>query len=193
MKRTIFITLIIIISLILTVNITIPIVNANDSTKPDLQVLELKFKNPGINNLKAGEKTTLCVLVLDGGNETLEDLWTIIVKRNSKEISNESITQNIEPGSIFWHNFTTSFPEHAGDYEYTVIVDTEDKIDEINEDDNYLMTGIRVASPRINYSFAILFVSLIIINLVIISYVIYKVRKEKKYMEINDIDTENVP
>jgi len=180
MKRTIFLTLITIILLIATLNITIPIVNADDSTKPNLQVLELKFKNPGINNLKAGEKTTLCVLISNGGNETLDDQWTIIVKRNSKEISNESITQNIEPGCIFWHNFTTTFPEHAGDYEYSVLLDPEDKIDEINEDDNYLMIGIRVASPRFNYPFAILFVSLIVINLVIISYVIYKVRREKK-------------
>jgi hypothetical protein len=137
----------------------------------DLVVENLEFVSPDENDLKKGEKIKMSILIRNVGEVDAEDPIDIVLYRNTKVVKKTTLDDGLNAGKSHYWNFSFT-PDYSGEYEWKVMIDPDNAIDEDTKDNNELSRPATIKetdSQLRDYWYVIP----IIIVILIIVYVVY--------------------
>lgn len=156
----------------------------SDYEKPDLAVVHVDFIEPDVNDLVAGERAFISILIENLGQNSTGTRWTITVYDNGRVIEEKVMMRDLGSGERIFHEF--DFIPRAGEREIHVVVDSEDIVVESVEENNEMIVMVEVgeAEPIVRWwvvCLPIICIPLFFIGLIIvIILIIWRVMKSKK-------------
>lgn len=154
---------------------------------PDIQILGLTpdWKEGG---MFTKDYLVISVALSNEGVVPVYTSWDLVVYSNDKIIINAIINKIINTNSVYWFNYTIKNVEFPPDVILKVEVDTGNKIQELNEDNNYFKISIHGGDPGSNIEIKVIIVSSLPLIIIIVSILI--IQRLSKGKTNNDYDME---
>lgn len=130
----------------------------------------MTFKDPEIADLKKGDKPTISISYTNVGTVEITQNWTIKVTDIDHTVKEATISGTLGPGETRYYNIT-NYKLRKGDRTFTVYLDLNGVIAEMNEDENnQLETVVHVDEEGWGIDW---WWGLIALAVVLVGYVVY--------------------